>query len=81
MSITLHIECGITITSDSDGVVRTWDISTGLCKSSFQTPVKGANKRDVQMTNGSLVLVWYVDKKINIWDVEKEKLLFLVDGQ
>ena len=80
MSITLHIECGITITSDSDGVVKTWDISTGLCKTSFQTPAKGTRKRDVQMTSNSLVLVWYSDEKINIWDVEKEKLLFSVDG-
>ena len=78
-SITLHIECGITITSDSDGVVRTWDISTGLCKTSFQTPVKGVNKRDVQMIGGSLVLVWFADGKINVWDVEKEKLHFSVD--
>ena len=80
MSISLHIESGIIITSDSDGVVRTCDISTGLCKASFQTPAKGTNKRDVQLTNSGLVLVWYVDKKINIWDVEKEKLLFKVDG-
>ena len=79
MSITLHIEHGITITSDLDGVVRIWDISTGLCKSSFQTPAKGTNKRDVQMANDILVLVWYADRKIKIWDIEKEKLLFLVD--
>ena len=80
MSVTLHIEHGITITSDLDGVVRTWDISTGLCNASFQTPVKGANERDVQLTNDGLVLVWYVDRKINIWDVEKQRLLFEVDG-
>ena len=80
MSITLHIECSITITSDSNGVVRVWDISTGVCKTSFQTPAKGTNKRDVQMASGSLTLVWYAAKKVNIWNVEKEELLFLVDG-
>ena len=80
VSVTLHTEHGITITSDSDGVVRTWDISTGLCKASFQTPAKGTNKRDVQLTNDGLVLVWCVDEELNIWDVEKEKLLFKVDG-
>ena len=79
-SIALCIESGVTITSDSDGVVRTWDISTGLCKTSFKTPVKDTNKRDVQTANGGLVLVWYANKKVKIWDVEKEKLLFLVDG-
>ena len=80
MSITLHTEQSITITSDLDGVVRTWDISTGLCKAAFQTPAKGTYKRDVQLTNNGLVLVWCVDEKLNIWDVEQEKLLFEVDG-
>ena len=80
ISVALHKEQSITITSDLDGVVRTWDISTGLCKTSFQTPAKGANKRDAQLTNDGLVLVWYADQKINIWDVEKEKLLFEVNG-
>ena len=34
-SIALQAEDRIIITSHSDGVVRTWDISTGLCKASF----------------------------------------------
>jgi WD40 repeat protein len=36
--ITLQAKDGIIITSDSEGVVRVWEISTGLCKASFQTP-------------------------------------------
>jgi WD40 repeat protein len=40
-STTLQAKYGITITSDSDGMVKTWDISTGLCKASYQTPAKG----------------------------------------
>jgi WD40 repeat protein len=44
MSITLQVKDGnLFITSDSDGVVRTCDIFTGLCKASFQTPAKGAD--------------------------------------
>jgi hypothetical protein len=80
MSITLQAKDGIFITSDSDGVVRTCDIFTGLCKASFQTPAKGADKRDIQLVNGRLVLVWHADQKIKIWDVEKEELLHTVDG-
>ena len=79
-SITLHAKDGITITSNSDGVVRTWDISTGLCKASFQTPAKGINRRDVQLINSRLVLVWHADKMIEVWDVEKDKLLLKADG-
>ena len=80
MSITLQAKDGIYITSDSDGVVRTCDIFTGLCKVSFQTPAKGADKRDTQFLNGKLVLVWYTGQKIRIWNVEKEELLHMVDG-
>jgi hypothetical protein len=57
MSITLQAKDNIFITSDSDGVVKTWDIFTGVCKASFQTPAKGANKRDVQLINGRLFLL------------------------
>ena len=78
MSITLQAKDGVAITSDSDGVVKTWDISTGLCKASFQTPARGSNKRDAQLINGKLIFVWHADWKINIWDVEKGDLLLAV---
>ena len=78
-SITLQAEDGITITSDSDGIVRTWDISTGLCKTSFQTPAKSSHKRDVQLTNGRLIICWNIGNKIHIWDAEKKELLLEID--
>ena len=74
-SITLQVRDGITISSDSDGVVRTWDISTGCCKASFQTPAKGNCKRDVQLIDSRLKLVWWAAQKIYIWDVEDGELL------
>ena len=80
MSITLQVKDSIFITSDSDGVVKTWDIFTGICKASFQTPAEGANKRDVQMVNGRLALAWYTHQEIKIWDVEKEELLLIIDA-
>ena len=80
MSIILQANDNNFITSDSDGVVKTWDIFTGLCKASFQTPVKDTNKRDVQMINGRLVLAWHADEEINIWNVEEAELLLTVEG-
>ena len=74
-SITLQAKDGIAISSDSDGVVRIWDLSTGLCKSSFQTPAKHSYQRDVQLINNRLVLVWFAAQKIHIWGVEKGELL------
>ena len=73
-SITLQSKDGITITSDSDGVVKIWDISTGLCKASNQTPAKGTGYRDIQLIDGRLICVCYADKKIHLWDNEKGEL-------
>lgn len=80
ISITLKANDGIVISSDLDGVVKTWDISTGLCKTSFQTPAKAYHKRDVQLIGDSLIFVWQPDKKLYILDVEKEEVLQMVDG-
>jgi len=78
-STTLQAKDGITITSDADGVVRVWDISTGLCKVSHQTPVKDLNKRDVHLVNGRLIIIWYADQKLHVWDAEKGELLKTLD--
>ena len=74
-SITLQAKDGITISSYLDGVVRTWDIVTGLCRASFQTPAKGFEQSDVRLINGRLIFVWQVGEEMHIWDVEKEKPL------
>jgi len=80
MFITLQAKDGIIITADFSGVVRTWDILTGLCKASFQTPDKSSNRSDAQLINGKLIFGWYGDEKINIWDAEKGKFLLRIDG-
>ena len=73
-SITLQAADGITITSDSDGVVMIQDTFTGNCKRSFQTPVK-YHERDVRLIDGRLILVWCMENRIHIWDVKKHKYL------
>jgi WD40 repeat protein len=79
-SVSLQAENGIAISGDYDGVVRTWDISTGLCKESLQTPAKGTGWKDAQMIDGRLIFVWYQDKKIHIWDTKKGELLQVVEA-
>ena len=78
-SITLQAKDGIAFSCDEDGVVRTWDISTGCCKGSFQTQAKDYNKRDIQLIDSRLIFVWQVDKKLHIWDVEKGEPIQIVD--
>jgi WD40 repeat protein len=79
-SVSLQAENAIAISSDSDGVVKTWDLSTGLCKASFQTPVNARVSRDAQMIDGSLIVVWLGDKGIHIWDTKKGQLLRVVEA-
>ena len=69
--ISLQAKDGITITSDSDGVVKIWDIFTGLCEASYQTPTKGFRCKDAQLIDGRLICVWHDDSKIHLWDAEK----------
>ena len=58
--------------------MKTWDISTGLCKASFQTPA-GKKLRDVQLADGKLISVWHESGKIHIWDTEEAKPLQTVE--
>jgi len=74
-SITLQAKDGVAISSHSDGVVRIWDLSTGLCKASFQAPVKDPHQMDTRLIDSRLISVWYTDEKIFIWDTEKGELL------
>ena len=78
-SISLQVRDGIVISSDEAGVVKIWDILTGLCKATFQTPAEGWTWRDVQLIEGRLIVVWCEDQKIHIWDGEKGGFLQLVD--
>ena len=78
-SVSLQAESCMAISSDSDGVVRIWDISTGLCKESFQTPAQNSSLRDAQMIDGRLVFVWLTEK-IHIWDTKKGEPLHVVEA-
>ena len=78
-SITLQAKHGITISSDSDGIVRIWNLSTGLCSASFQTPAKGSCKRDIQLIDDRWTLVWHMAKKFHVWAIEKGELIQTVD--
>ena len=77
-SISLQANNGIVVSSDGAGVVRIWDISTGLCKAAFHIPAKRYSKRDVQFIGGKLVLVWFNDDKIHVCESEKGELPYKV---
>ena len=78
LSVGLQARTGIAISSDEEGVVKTWDISTGLCKASFQTPAGNNVWRDARVIDGWLVVVWYKDNQMHIWDTNKNDPLKIV---
>ena len=81
-SISLQPRAGVVISSDTVGVVKTWDISTSTCKASFQTPAGKAmqwGQRDAQLIDGRVIFVWYKDGKIHVWDTEEARLLQTLD--
>ena len=78
-SVSLQAKSGIAISVDEEGMVKTWDISTGLCKASFQTPATEPWK-DAQLIDGRMITVWLKDEKIHIWDANKGELLQKIDA-
>ena len=86
-SISLQAEDGIAISTNVHGVVKIWDISTGLCKSSFQIPFDedmhfddvDFGQRNAKLIDGRLIFVWYKGGKIYIWDIGKGVLLQTLD--
>ena len=58
-SIKLFAEEEMVVTSDEDGVVKTWEAMTGRCKSSFSTPAKG--KCATHLARNTLIVVWCPD--------------------
>jgi WD40 repeat protein len=74
-SVSLQAESGIAISCNSDGVVKVWDISTGLCNALFRTPAKIVRRGDAQMIDGRLIFAWIDFEGVNIWDTNKHKLL------
>jgi len=77
-SVTLHANDGIAISSDSTGVVRIWDILSGLCKATLHTPAQNFDRGDLQLIGSRFIFVWYESEKVYIWDTEKEESQMLV---
>ena len=82
VSVSLQAKAGIAVSHNRDGVVKTWDISTGLCKATFQIPAardRGPGGSDAKLIDGRLIFAWRDDTKIHIWDAGTEELLQILD--
>ena len=74
--VSLQSKDGLAFSINSAGVVKTWDILTGLCNESFKTEVKDVTHGDMQLICGRLVIVWqkWGIGEIYVWDAEKGQL-------
>jgi len=75
-SVSLQSKDGLAFSIDKAGVVKTWDILTGLCKESCKTEAKDVNCGDVQLISSRLIIVWQdvLRKEIHVWHAEKGRL-------
>ena len=78
--VSLQAKEGIVISGGSDGMVKIWDISTGLCKTSFQTPARDTFYGDAQLIDGRLLFVWGLEGEICIWDSKEGQILHTLDS-
>ena len=72
MSIYLQTSDGVAVSVSEAGLVKTWDLLTGVCKASFCTSAGPQSKRDIRLIDGRLIFVWCTHKKIHIWSPKKE---------
>ena len=76
-SFNLFAKDNTVVTSNQSGLVKTWDLMTGKCKSSFSTPAQGP--RDTHLEGDALIIVWRTNRQnqhqYHVWDVYNGQLL------
>ena len=74
-SVSLQAKDGLAFSIDSKGVVKTWDILTGLCKESTITPARDIYFGDAQAISGGLAITWCKysggNWTVYFWDTRK----------
>ena len=74
-SISLQVRDGIAISSNTAGVIKTWDISTSLNRVPTQSSTKDTRYEDTKQVDSGLIFVWYVGDILNIWNAKKGEFI------
>jgi WD40 repeat protein len=77
-SVCIKSKDGLAFSINTQGVVRIWNILTGLCEGTTETPAQDAESVDIQVISGGLAITWYkVSSKSNtppfiiyFWDIK-----------
>ena len=70
VSVSLPANEAIVVSCDFGGVVRTWDVSTGIFKALFRTPARWAGWGEAEVIDGRLIFGWCSEDKIHLYDTE-----------
>jgi len=81
VSISLPANEAIAVSCDSGGVVRSWNISTGICKASFRTPARGIQWGEAELIDGRLIFGWCSLDRIHLYDASTGKVSQTMDVQ
>ena len=77
-AVSLQSKDGLAFSVDSEGVVKIWDIFTGLCKESIVTPARNIPAGDMQVIGGKLAIAWYESVEdewtVYFWDAQSSEL-------
>ena len=72
--VSLQAKDGLAFSIDSEGVVKIWDILTGLCKETVMTPAKDIHYGDIQEINGGLIISWRMEGGVHFWNSQQGKV-------
>ena len=70
-AVSLQAKDGLAFSVDSEGVVKIWDILTGLHKKSIMTPARNADYGDMQAIGSGLVVSWCMGHDIYFWNAQQ----------
>ena len=70
-AVSLQMKDSLAFSIDSEGMVKIWDILTGLCKDSIMTPAKDIHYGEMQVISGGLVISWWKDETIYFWNSQQ----------
>ena len=62
------------VTCHSRGLVKTWDLTTGRCKESFQAPGTGS-RLAAHLAGDTFTAVWWKGNQYHIWDVGRGEVV------
>ena len=69
----------IAVSCDIAGVLRAWNVSTGICMASFRTPAREVLWAEVELIDGRLIFGWCTWGKIHLYDTETGEVFRTVD--